>query len=116
MRQFFNLKSSNRMAALALMGLVATAAMAGNGGNAAFGALATQLIEWSQGSLGIIIAVAALLVGLSIGVVKQSMMAVVLGLGIAIALYYGPTVITGLLASTGSVHSAIATVTSVPLF
>jgi conjugal transfer pilus assembly protein TraA len=68
----FHRKAGMGLALLAA-GALATAAVAGNGGNAAFGGLAQQLIDWSQGSLGVVIAVAAMLVGLSIGVVKQSM-------------------------------------------
>lgn len=114
MRKLF----SPRVSALALLGGLAlgAAAIAGTGGNASFGGLAQQMIGWSQGSLGIIIAVAALLVGLSIGVVKQSMMAVVTGLGIAIALYYGPTVISSMLSAAGSVHVVVPAALSVPLF
>jgi len=117
MLQFSLSKRQTQTAALALLAAAAgAAAIAGTGGNAQFGGLAQQLIGWSQGSLGIIIAVAALLVGLSIGVVKQSMMAVVTGLGIAIALYYGPSVISALLSSSGAVHTVAPALTSVPLF
>jgi conjugal transfer pilus assembly protein TraA len=90
------------LGALAMVGALALAA-AGTGGNQQFGQLATQLQGWAQGSLGIVIATAALLVGLSIGVVKQSLMAVVTGVGIAIALYYGPTVIVGVLSAAGGI-------------
>lgn len=118
MRQFFTSKRAAPLALLFALGAAAVSglAIAGTGGNAQFGQLSTQMIGWAQGSLGIVIAVAALLVGLSIGVVKQSMMAVVTGMGIAIALYYGPTVISSLLSAAGAVHSVLPVLTSVPLF
>lgn len=103
-------------AALAGAALVAgVAAFAGTGGQQQFGSLANQLTGWSQGSLGIVIAIAALLVGLSIGVVKQSLMAVVTGIGIAIALYYGPDVITGVLSATGAVTNVVAPSAALPI-
>lgn len=86
------------------------AAIAGGGGTQQFGTLAQQLQGWSQGALGIVIAISALLVGLSIGVVKQSLMAVVTGIGIAIALYFGPEVITGVLNAGGAFHALPAMV------
>jgi conjugal transfer pilus assembly protein TraA len=118
MRQLFTSKRTNLVAAaMALIaGAVTTLAVAGSGGNAQFGGLSQQMIGWAQGSLGIIIAIAALLVGLSIGVVKQSMMAVVTGLGIAIALYYGPTVIASMLSAAGAVHMVVPALSSVALF
>jgi len=116
------LKTQNKRSVMAL-GLAAVtvaalgvAAVAGGGGSQQFGGLANQLQSWAQGSLGIVIAIAALLVGLSIGVVKQSLMAVVTGIGIAIALYYGPTVIMGVLNAGGAFHSVVPAVASLPIF
>ena len=89
-------KKSTAAAAVLMVAVAAgAAAFAGGGGTQQFGSLATELQDWAQGSLGIVISIAALLVGLSIGVVKQSLMAVVTGIGIAISLYFGPEVIVG---------------------
>ena len=99
-------KKSTAAAAVLMVAVAAgAAAFAGGGGTQQFGSLATELQDWAQGSLGIVISIAALLVGLSIGVVKQSLMAVVTGIGIAIALYFGPEVITGVLNAGGAFHS-----------
>lgn len=106
--KFISTKLGDRATFVALAVLASTAAVAGSGGQQQFGGLAQQLAGWSQGSLGIVIAIAALLVGLSIGVVKQSLMAVVTGIGIAIALYYGPDVISGVLSATGAVVDVVA--------
>jgi conjugal transfer pilus assembly protein TraA len=109
-------KQTMILAALAVATL-STAALAGSGGANQFGSLAQELQDWAQGALGIVISITALLVGLSIGVVKQSLMAVVTGLGIAISLYYGPTVITGVLNAGGAFQSLPALVSaSVPVF
>jgi conjugal transfer pilus assembly protein TraA len=109
-------KQTMILAALAVATL-STAALAGGGGAQQFGTLANELQSWAQGALGIVISIAALLVGLSIGVVKQSLMAVVTGIGIAIALYFGPTVITGVLNAGGAFQSLPALVSaSVPVF
>lgn len=107
----FRKDNAANLATLGLaLGLCAAVAFAGGGGNQQFGSLATELQDWSQGALGIVIAIAALLVGLSIGVVKQSLMAVVTGIGIAISLYFGPEVITGVLNAGGAFHSLPAAV------
>lgn len=58
-----------------------------------FDELVEVLIGWITGSLGKVIALAAFLVGMAIGVVKQSAMAAVTGIGIAAALVYVPNVI-----------------------
>lgn len=72
------------------------AAAAGTGGNAEFGPVYTMLQGWFQGTLGKIIALSSMGVGLAWGVVKQSIMAVVTGIGSGLGIYYGPTVIDNL--------------------
>lgn len=96
--------------AIALVASI-TLAHAGAGGANEFGQLGQRLIGWAQGWLGIIIAVVALLVGLGIGAVKQSLIPVVVAVGIAVALYYGVNVITGIIspvAGYGVVHPLVA--------
>lgn len=48
---------------------------------------------WMTGTFGKLISLAAILVGLTIGVVKQSAMAAVIGVAIALVLVYSPGVI-----------------------
>ncbi len=97
-------RTAQTAAMASLVGLLSILeAHAGTGGSTSFGNLMTKIVGWLQGDLGIIIAVVALAVGLAIGIVRQSMMAVVVGIGIAIALYYGPTVIEGILTAAGGV-------------
>lgn len=55
---------------------------------------------WSQGVLGRIIALGALIVGIAFGLVRQSVVAAVIGISMAIVLQYGPDVIEGIVTST----------------
>ncbi|MBS3952243.1 MAG: pili assembly chaperone, partial [Methylomicrobium sp.] len=59
----------------------------------------TLLVGWTQGTLGKIIALGMFMVGLSAGIVTQSIVSVVIGIGGALALYYGPNVINGVVAA-----------------
>jgi conjugal transfer pilus assembly protein TraA len=73
-------------------------AMAGTGGTE-FDDIYTLLVGWTQGTLGKIIALGMFLVGISAGIINQSIAAVVVGIGGALALYYGPNVINGVVAA-----------------
>jgi conjugal transfer pilus assembly protein TraA len=76
--------------------VVAGAAVAGSGGTE-FGAIVLQLTDWLEGGLGQVLALGALAVGLGIGIVQQSIMSVVVGIAMAIAVFYGPGVLTGII-------------------
>lgn len=84
--------------ALAAAAVVSTDAMAGTGGTE-FDDIYTLLVGWTQGTLGKIIALGMFMVGLSAGIINQSIVAVVVGIGGALALYYGPTVISGVVSA-----------------
>src|SRR5271157_1659292 len=71
------------------LGVTAFQAMAGT--NADFNTIETTLEGWLTGSLGKVIALACLAVGLGIGIVKQNILAVVVGVAMALALVNGPT-------------------------
>jgi len=87
------------IAAAAVTG--AAVAVAGTGGTEFNSAMST-IRDWFEGDLGRLIAVAALGIGLAIGVIQQSIMAVVVGfaMALALALSQGPGVVVGML--TGS--------------
>ena len=76
-----------------------TAAIAGTGGTGGteFTGAMTTIRDWFEGDLGRLIAVAALGIGLAIGVIQQSIMAVVVGFAMALALSQGPGVVVALL-------------------
>jgi len=76
--------------------VVAGSAVAGGGGTE-FAAIVTQLTDWLEGGLGQVLALGALAVGLGIGIVQQSIMSVVVGIAMAIAVFYGPGVMTGII-------------------
>ena len=81
-------------------GLVAAAGAASAGSDTAFDSIFTILNDWATGSLGKVIAIAMFIVGLGAGIVKQSVMAVVAGIGAAVVLAYGPGVIDSIFTAT----------------
>jgi len=96
---------------LAILGLIMAApglAMAGTGGTAEFGTIYTTVQGWMQGTLGKVIALSALAVGLGMGVVRQSIMAVVLGVAMGLSTYYEPTILDNVIAATGTAAEALA--------
>lgn len=90
-------KLSRKHAVLGLgLGLGTVAAIAATGTNADFDAVNTKLKAWMEGSLGKTFALGSLATGLGIGIVKQSVMSVVTGVGIALAASVGPGVLQGI--------------------
>lgn len=91
--------------AVALMG-GAAAVYAGVGGTTPGGDEFTAIWDliqgWSQGVLGRIIALGALIVGIAFGLVRQSVVAAVIGISMAIVLQYGPDVIEGIVTATAA--------------
>jgi conjugal transfer pilus assembly protein TraA len=85
---------------LAAAGLVAVAGVALAGSDATFATIFDTLNSWATGSLGKVISIAMFIVGLGAGIVKQSVMAVVAGVGAAIVMAYGPGVIDSMFAAT----------------
>ncbi len=82
------------LAALAmLLMLAATNSFAGTGGSTEFGSIYTMLTGWLQGTLGRILAITFVAVGLVSGVVRGSIMGFVLGIAAGLGLYTAPTVI-----------------------
>lgn len=65
----------------------------GGTGGTEFNPIVDWLVGALQGGLGKLLSIAAFTVGMGIGVVKQSIMAAVIGIAFAIALFFGPTVI-----------------------
>lgn len=98
MRRLLNKKALLTSAALAGVALASNEAMAGTAGTE-FDDIYTLLVGWTQGTLGKIIALGMFMVGLAAGIVNQSIIAVVIGIGGALALYYAPTVIDGVVAA-----------------
>lgn len=97
LKALFSSKSLLVTSALATAAM-APDAMAGTAGTE-FDDIYTLLVGWTQGTLGRIIALGMFMVGLSAGIVNQSIVSVVIGIGGALALYYGPNVISGVVAA-----------------
>ncbi len=72
--------------------LFAVPALAGTGGTE-FQEIYTTLTDWTTGYLGKALAAGIFLVGVAMGVVKQSLMGIVLGIGGAMAVNYTPNIL-----------------------
>jgi len=83
-----------------------TQALAGAGGTE-FTQVHDQVSGWANGTLGKVLAVTSLLVGLGIGVIKQSVMAAVVGVSMALVAGFGPGVIDGVVTAGLPIISAI---------
>ena len=97
LKALFSPKAVVATAALATVAM-APDAKAGTAGTE-FDAIYTLLVGWSQGTLGKIISLGMFLVGLSAGIVNQSIVSVVIGLGGALAVYYGPNIISNVVSA-----------------
>ncbi|MGH8241005.1 MAG: TraA family conjugative transfer protein [Steroidobacteraceae bacterium] len=91
--------SSRRLPALALMGLMlvcglvlSNVSFAGTGGTE-FNSAYTTITDWLQGDLGRLIAASLLVVGLVMGVVRQSIMAAVPAIACGLVATVAPTII-----------------------
>jgi conjugal transfer pilus assembly protein TraA len=80
------------------MVVVPVAAFAGTGGTE-FTEIWNTILGWTQGFLGKTLALGAFLTGIAIGVVRQSLMSIALGLGAAMAVYYTPDIINNIVAA-----------------
>lgn len=83
-----------RILSAAVLSALAGSAFAGTGGQE-FQQVYEQISGWTNGVLGKSLAVASLLVGLGIGIIKQSVMAGVVGVGMGLVAGFGPGVIDG---------------------
>ena len=85
--------------AIALLAFFASSAHAGAGGSE-FEDVWMTLKDWSQGTLGRIIAGSMILVGLVGGIVRQSLLALALGIGGGLGVYNAPNIIESLVSAT----------------
>ncbi|WP_233572136.1 TraA family conjugative transfer protein [Neisseria weixii] len=78
--------------ALAAMSALAANALAAQTGQE-FNGISTMLSGWSTGGLGLTLALAAFIIGLAVGMMKQTIMPAVVGIGVALAATLGPGII-----------------------
>jgi len=90
-------------AAVVTVGIVALSvsdvSLAGAGG-AEFDDIWTTLKDWTQGTLGRIVAGAMMLVGIVGGIARQSLMSFATGIGGGMGTYYSPTIIENIMSAT----------------
>lgn len=72
--------------------LFAGRALAGTGGTE-FQEIYTTLTDWTTGYLGKSMAAGLFLTGMAIGIIRQSLMAIVLGIAGGMAVHYTPSII-----------------------
>jgi conjugal transfer pilus assembly protein TraA len=90
MKKNFSVKTMLVAAVLALA--LGSTAMAGTGG-AEFNGAYTTLTGWLSGDLGRLIAAGLLIVGLAMGIVRQSIVAAVPAIGAALVVNVAPAII-----------------------
>lgn len=95
------------MAALLIAAVVAPMQASAGAGGTEFTQVYDQLTGWSNGTLGKTLGLAALLVGLGVGVIKQSVIAAVVGIAMALTAGFGPGVIDGVISSGVSIVNPI---------
>ena len=107
----------SRALTLGVVGVVALslsdASLAGTGGEA-FDDVWSTLTDWTQGTLGRIIAGSMVLVGIVGGIARQSLMAFALGVGGGMGLYNTPTVVESVMSATLPVVAAQTALDTVP--
>ena len=82
-----------------VVALMPVLAMAGTA-DTEFQPLFQKFLDWVSGYLGKTLAVGALIGGLFMGIVRQSPLPAIAGIGAAIFAAYGPVVIQGLVGAT----------------
>ncbi len=92
---------SKSMALILVCGLLATSpAFAGSlSSSDTFYGLVQTLLSWINGGLGIALALASVLIGAGVAVVKSSPLAMVVGIAIAALLHWMPAIIINLMTS-----------------
>lgn len=84
---------------LGLAAVAATPALASST-NTDFDSVYATLKDWTEGSLGRVLAIAMVLIGITMGVARQSIMAFAVGIAAGLGLYTAPTVIEVVVSAT----------------
>lgn len=94
------MKSKSLMFAVRILPLILAAGSAFAGTDATFQAILTVLTDWMEGTLGTLMAVAALAIGLGVGIARATAVPAVVGLVVALFATYGPGVVAGIATAT----------------
>ncbi len=81
--------------AVTLGTVMSTSALAAKTGPE-FKTVSDMLQAWTEGYLGLAIALAAFIIGLAVGLMKQTIMPCIVGIGVALASTLGPKIIISL--------------------
>ncbi|MTH94797.1 conjugal transfer protein TraA [Roseibium sp. RKSG952] len=90
--------------ALAAIGVAAVlagtdTAAAGTGGTE-FNDIWVNITDWVEGTLGKVVAMSMILVGIFMGIARQNLMTFAVGLGAGLGLNYAPTVVDSIMTAT----------------
>jgi len=88
------------LAAIFAIALPGVAAAASASVSTDFDTALNMVIDWSQGTLGKLVSVTFLVVGIVMGVMRQSIFAAVPAIAAAMTLYIGPDIIDSIFAAT----------------
>ncbi len=92
-------KTAKKLALVAAAaGLVTANAHAGT--DTTFDDVTNTISGWAKGSRGKTLSIATVVVGIGAGIMRQSLMAAVLGVGSSLVMNYGPTVIEASFSAT----------------
>ncbi len=94
-------------AASAILALGVTAVYANGTEQTGFSDVWTTITEYMQGSLGRVLVGLIVVVGVAAAVVRQSLMVFAVAVGAAIGLYYSPTIIDGMMASSDVMNTVL---------
>lgn len=93
-------KTMAKTALLLAVMMLPTLAFAGDAGDGEFDQVWDTLVTWIEGTLGRIIAVSIILVGIIAGVARQSLIAFAIGIAGGMGLYNSPTIIEAIMTAT----------------
>lgn len=102
MTNFFSLRNSRMASGLlfaALLAFVSVDAFAGTG-SGTFDSVYATLTEWTEGTLGRIITLSMIVVGVVAGIGRQSLLAFATGLGAGVGMYNAPAIVDTILQAT----------------
>ena len=95
------LKNTGRNAGMALaMGLCMMVTAFAGTTDTEFQTLLNKVVGWAGGYAGKALAVVSLLVGVMTGMARTNFLPVIAGVGFALALAFGPGVLTGIVSAT----------------
>ncbi|WP_349617939.1 TraA family conjugative transfer protein [Azotobacter salinestris] len=102
-------KSHVQAISLVALMIAAGAVMAGTG-STTFDSVWTTITDWMQGTLGRVLVGMMILTGIGAGVLRQSLMSFVVGVGGGVGLYAAPDIIESIMTATvpASVNAAEA--------